>query len=307
MDMKKPFKYLWLWGFLALFPCLPATAALDSSGAPLTFQVLSNGNVIINDGPREVARILLFIFTGEYANHYWEKTFTFPVDNSIEKTSGTSTVLVNKIPVDLEYKVDRLESGVHIHYRLAPRESLEVSRVEAYTSYPYKDWQGAPFEFNDNEGVIPNDPVPDQPDGHWVIREADTSPLSLGPSSTHDGLTFQMATEDLHSVLADDRWYSKNLSIVLGHQRSDGPSKWIWEKGKPEDFNFTLTYNRPMAPLSPLSNIAASIKTGPTSTPTLSPTPLENDCLDRTVDDPRGPGPRRISACADQSLGREVE
>ncbi|HTC20316.1 MAG TPA: hypothetical protein VK859_05690, partial [bacterium] len=283
--MKISVKYLWLGALLVWGFGLP-TAAAGSSGGPLTFQVLGNGTVIINDGPQEVARVHLMIFTGEYANHYWEKTFTFAADNNIEKSSGTNTVLVNKVPVDLDYNVERLESGVHIHYHLAPRESIEVSRVEVYTSYPYKDWQGAPFAFNDNEAVIPNDPVPDTPDGNWVIREAQSSPLALGPSVTHSRLTFQMADEDLNLILADDRWYNRDLSIVLGHERSDSPSRWIWEKGQPKDFDFTLTYNRPMAPLFPSSlNPAVPEKAGPSSTPTITPTPLQDDCLDRVVDD----------------------
>jgi hypothetical protein len=278
--LREALKALCLAGLFTLGPGPAATAQEAAGGPTLTFHVLNSGTVVINDGSREIARVFLYIFTGKYINHYWEGTFTFSADNAAEKEKGTSAVMVNGVPVDLAYNAERLDNGVKVHYRLAPRENVDVSLVQVYTSYPYVDWQGAPFEFNSNEGVIADDPVPESPESTWKIREANASPLLLGPSKTHDGLVFKMAAEGLNLILADNRWYDKKLCIILSHERVDSAKSSLWEKGRAKDFDFTLSYNRPMAPLSPASPIPVM-----TATPAPTATPLGTGCPPFLIDD----------------------
>ena len=247
---------------------------MDSSGAPLSYRVLDNGTVVVMDGAQEVIHIEPVIFTGNFVEKHWEGYFEFHVPGLAGKETGLNPVAqVKGVPIDLQYSIEPLESGLRIHYLLVPRQSIEVSCVEVYARFPYPDWQGDPFDFNDNQGFIPADRVT-----NWAIRQADSAPLSIGPSHTHGGLTVQMTSEGLHLIMADDRDYGPTLSMVYSH--NDSKPNWIWEKGEKKDFNFTITFNRKMA-----SSPAGSAKMGPTATPTITPTPLQNDCLDRLVDD----------------------
>ncbi len=285
MDMKKSLEHLWLWGFLLLGSCLPAAAAAESTAGPLSYQVLDNGSLVAKDNVLEIVHIAPVLFTGNFVDKHWEGFFEFHPASPSEKKEGVTAVARLKGGlIDLQYDIESLESGLHIHYLLVPRESVEVSCVQVYANFPYSDWQGDPFQFNDNEGFIPVDKETD-----WAIRQADSAPLSLGPSHAHGGLTVQMTSEGLHMVVADNRFYSPDLSIIYSH--NDSKPNWIWEKGEKKEFDFTITFNRAMAPLpGSASSVRVGAKTGPAATPTLSPTPLENDCLDRVIDDFEDPG-----------------
>ena len=271
--MNKIMKLPWLLVLLLWGACYLSATAAESS-FPFTFQVHDNGEVIVKDGYQEIVRVFPWIFTGNWIHHHWKGEFLFKATSNAEMEKGTSTVLLNKVHIDLEYSVECLNNGLRFHYRLEPRETIQVSDVEVYCRFPYPDWQGTSFEFNGTEGFIPIDAWKEKaPENNWLIRQADSVPLSLGPSRYHGGLTVQMVPENLYVLLADDRWYDPKLSIVLNHNDAPGfgnnpPPNWVWEKGQAKDFNFTLTFNRAM-----------SCQPTPTRTllPLTTPTPTPND------------------------------
>jgi hypothetical protein len=279
--MKNSVKSLWLGSLLTLVPCLPAVA--DNNASPLSVQAFDSGTVIVMDNLREIVHINPVIFTGNFVEKHWEGYYPFKAGHPAELKPGFNALAqVHGVPVDLQYSVEPSGTGLHIHYHLVPRESVEVSCVQVYASFPYSDWQGDPYEFNDNEGLIPADKVTD-----WVIRQADSAPLSMGPSHTYGGLTVQMTSEGLHLVMADNRFYSPQLCMVYSH--NDSKPNWIWEKGEKKDFDFTITFNRPVGSGSAAS-VGGKANNLPALTPTITPTPLENDCLDRVIDDFEDPG-----------------
>ncbi len=263
-------KRYWLWGLLALGPFHPAIATADNSTPSLTTEVFDSGTIVVKDHLQEVVHINPVIFTGNFVEKHWEGTFEFQAGRSSELEPGFNAITrVHGVPVDLQYSVEPSGTGLHIHYHLVPRESVEVSCIDVYASFPYSDWQGDSYEFNDNEGLIPVDRVTD-----WAIRQADSAPLSMGPSHNHGGLTVQMTSEGLHLVMADNRFYSPQLSMVYSH--NDSKPNWIWEKGEKKDFDFTITFNRPIGAPSD-------------GAPALGPSPMWKGCPSTLIDDFQDP------------------
>jgi|GEM_PF-6375845 len=274
--MKKHFLNICLGFILTLASTVSVLA--DSNGLPLTIQVHENGEVIVTDGFQELARVFPWVFTGKWVHHHWQGSFLFKTGSDLERTEGSCSVTVNQVPVDLDYRVKCLEKGLDVIYRLAPRENLSVSAVEVYCRFPYSDWQGCPYTFNGDEGFIPIDAWKEKnPENAWLIRQADSSSLSIGPSRYHGGLTAEMKPDNLYVLFADDRWYDPKLSIVLNHNDAPGYGSnpapdWIWEKGQSKNFHFTLTFNRALAcPPGPFPTPAKEEKPQPTATATQTP------------------------------------
>lgn len=284
------------WIFLLLF----CTGMLWAQGSArsLDYCVLPNGEVLITDGGRGVADIHPYIFTGHYGGAYWDNNFVFKAAESGKQNGDFNAVATIKdTKVDMRYDVKSLSNGLHIHYQLVPRDAVNVSLVDIYALFPYSDWVNAPFEFNDNEGDIPDGPTPVPGSRSWLLREADSAPISIGPSPRLGGLAFQMTAEGLHLQLSDNRYYDGNLAVIYSNRESG--ADWTWGDGEKKDFDFTLTFNRPMAPQPCMSS--TPVPTGPippTVTPTATDTPYPPDCLDPLIDDfedptRNGPPPSR--------------
>lgn len=264
-------------GFFLSMVWISSASAKEISPAPFTFEVRDNGDVIVSDGFQEIARVFPWVFTGKWVHHHWQGSFLFISRNDTKNIAGSCAVTVNQVPVELKYQIECLENGLRIHYQLEPLENLKVSAVEVYCRFPYTDWQGCPFDFNNEKGFIPIDAWKEKnPENAWLIRQADSASLSIGPSRYHGGLTAQVNPENLYVLFADDRWYDPKLSIVLNHNDAPGygsnpPPNWSWEKGQEKDFNFTLTFSRPMAcQPSPSPNRLSPKKETPSPTFTAS-------------------------------------
>ncbi len=272
--MKTKFKYVFLTGALLFILC-QATTACPESVPPFAYQIENNGDVVVQDGYLEIARIFPWIFTGKRTRHHWQGSFLYKETTPSGPSQGSGTLMVNHVPVDMDYKVECLETGLKIHYRLEPRETLQASAVEVYCRFPYGDWQGCSFDFNGQKGFIPIDAWNEKnPDSAWLIEQSANSPLVLGPSRYHSALTARLDPQNLNVLLADDRRENPKLSIVLNHDDVPGygsnpPPNWIWEKGQAKEFDFTLTFNRAMD-CSTQSTPATAKTTA--STPVFSPT-----------------------------------
>lgn len=139
--MNNLVKSLWLGSLLALGQCLPASAS-DKSASPLSIQAFDSGTVVIKDNLQEVLHVNPVIFTGNFVEKHWEGYFPFQAGRANELRPGFNAIArVNGVLVDLLYRVETSGSGLHIYYHLVPRESVEVSCVQVYASFPYSDWQ----------------------------------------------------------------------------------------------------------------------------------------------------------------------
>jgi hypothetical protein len=249
--------------FLSILAALPLRALAQEAG-PLCYQVYKNGTVIVSDGPKEIVRIFPHLFAGgpfyfrQVPSPRMEDSFLFtPFPKGKKHGDYDATANVHGGEVDLSYRVERLSFGLRIHYTLEPRINIQLGRVQVYTRFDHADWKNAPLSFNDNEGYVPDLPKGDSLWG-FILRSAYSSPISLGPSPALGGLAFQMSSKGLYTELVGNERWGRSLGIVYSRHEFSFPQtrepvhlfykEWIWEQGVEKNFDFDITFNRPMAP-----------------------------------------------------------
>jgi hypothetical protein len=266
---------------LPLTTGFPAAAQVDLLAPPLTYQVLENSEIVIRDGENEVCHILPFIASGKASgaaggfNHF-DKIYGLKSGSQAGVERGFDVAAqVDGLLVDVRVLADPFENGLHIRYVLKPRETVVVSRVNIATYFKYAEWQGAQYRLGSAMGVIP-----DRTASVGVIRQADSAPLSMGPSFLHGGLAVEMSSDDLN-LLFGNNWYDRPaLSVIYAQDDSklNASCDWNWWLSGVKTFNFTLTFNRHVDP-TPLGQ--ANYKTIPLApTPTIQVQPSTAEKMD---------------------------
>jgi CubicO group peptidase (beta-lactamase class C family) len=213
-----------------------------TSESPLSVLVLENGLVRVFDQMNSVAIIVPQIFSKGWGYGY--QGFG---DYRKPGNSTGSFILRDGTVVDFQSRVERLPRGLHIHYSMTAPKDLEMSCVRATVAFPYVDWQGASYRFNEKTGEIPL-LAQDNP----VIAQDHSDPLTLGPSPVH-GLTLGLDNGGYLLTLQDNRKWSPDLLAFYTHGES-GEKTWTWKKGEEKTFDFTVNLNRAVEPFPQVGN-----------------------------------------------------
>lgn len=283
--------------YVLLLATLPRWVKAQESKTPLCYEAYQNGTVVVTDGPREVVRIIPHLFAGKKI--YVQQAPSPRMDDSVTfmalppgKKAGdfNARALLGGGEVDLRYGVERLAFGLHFHYLLVPRANLQVGRVQVYAWFSYFDWRGLPVDFNDNEAPVPDMPEGDSP-WSFIFRKAYSSPVSMGPSPALGGLAVQMGSKDLFTELVLNQRWGQGLGVVYTHHEFSFPNSrepihlfyndWVWEQGVEKVFDFTMIFNRPMAP-SPCVTVTPAARKNPPAPASLF-TPLPAPSPTRTA------------------------
>lgn len=262
--MKIPvFKWVFIFSFIFL-PLKLLAETVSPSGPPLDARILENGDVIITDNGQEIAHLFLDIWMGVWP---WPHNATFKPGGKNEREKGFNGVAdVNGVDVDLKSRIEVLKNGLHVHYTLVPRDTVMVANVQARVSLPVQDWLGADYQLDQTQGRVVDS----------LGVEADSSSISLGPS--HGGLKWQINATELHVVLFDERhWNLSNLVVDFTHNEPTHVP-WNWNAGEEKNFDYTITFNRPLAAFG-------AVATPPAAAPGTHPLPLFKGCPLPPIDD----------------------
>ena len=143
--------------------------------------------------------------------------------------------------ISLSATVEALPQGLHFRVSMTPSQDTQALAARMAWNAPYSLWQGQPYQWKGGGGFVPvSKPA------NVVIAQTEAPLVTLGPSSALDGLTMDLSSTALSTQLADSRAWGGNLSIIFSHGEKDA-SPWAWAKGEAKDFDFTVSFNRPVA------------------------------------------------------------
>ncbi len=214
-----------------------AVLAEAVSPPPLTVQTTVTGVVLVTENQLKVLEIEPIIYT-----EGWKQQRFRCSDRSLDFNPVCLLGKDAKDCVDMKATAEILPDGLlHIHYAMKPRKTIHVICVRPEITLPYANWVKRPFQLGDNQGLVPVEPVKD-----LIFSQAVSQPLVLGPTQAHGGLSVTLTAPGLQTFLQDSRKWTPDLLAYLTHQEpSDKP--WKWNEGEEKDFDFTLSFNRPLA------------------------------------------------------------
>jgi CubicO group peptidase (beta-lactamase class C family) len=209
-----------------------AAYAHSVPAAPLVVQTTVTGVVIVTENRLKVLEIEPIIY-----EEGWQDDHFMCFYKSIDFNPAC---LLGKDAVDMKATAEILPDGLHIHYAMKPRKTVNVICVRPEITLPYASWLKRPFQLGDNQGLVPDESVKD-----FIFSQAVSKPLVLGPTQAHGGLSITLTAPGLQTFLQDNRKWTPDLLAYLTHQEpSDKP--WQWNGGEEKDFDFTLSFNRPL-------------------------------------------------------------
>lgn len=202
----------------------------DKAGS-LSVKVLPNHSVAIARGRKPVAVLAPEIFT-----EGWAKQALAP------RPQGVYGIvpLKGQGRVGLQTLVKVVKNGIRLRFTLAPLETVKVIHLRLVVGLPYKDWEGSPYKLGGKAGKVPA-----KAPGNIRMAEAQSTPLTLGPSPVHKGLTFTMKAPGLYSVLQDNRQWTPFLQAFVNRHEPAEPA-WEWKKGRKKIFNLMLLFSVPV-------------------------------------------------------------
>jgi hypothetical protein len=195
----------------------------------LTVKVNSNGSVHLLQERRTVAMVAPEIFTEGWAKQSLAAHPQGPY--GIVPLAGQGRV-------GLKTVVKAAKTDLHLRFTLTPLETVKAIHLRLVVSLPYKDWLGSPYRLDKTAGRIPA-----KKPANIRLAEAQSTPLTLGPSST--GLTLGLKAPRLYTVLQDNRQWSPFLQAFVNRHEPAEPA-WQWKKDRKKAFNFTLSFPIPV-------------------------------------------------------------
>lgn len=242
MNMRKMVVLLLvpIWFFLVLHFGNRAFAN-SVPAAPLVVQTTETGVVIVTENRLKVLEIEPMIYTEGWQHHHFMCS-----DKSLD---FNPVCLLGKDAVDMKATAEILPDGLlHIHYAMKPRNTVNVICVRSEITFHYVSWVKRPYQLGDNQGLVPIEPVKD-----FIFSQAVSKPLILGPTQAQGGLSVTLTAPGLQTFLQDSRKWTPDLLTFLTHQEpSDKP--WKWNGGEAKDFDFTISFNRPLTPFPGVVN-----------------------------------------------------
>lgn len=197
----------------------------------LNVQINPNGSVNIFEGRKVAALIAPEIFTEGWAKQ-----------SLAARPLGLQGIvpLAGQGRVGLQTTAKLVYKGLRLRFTLIPLEKVKVIHLRLVISLPYKNWEKSPYQLGRKTGKVPvNPPV------HIRIAEAQSTPLSLGPSPVNKGLSFRLKAPRLYTVLQDNRQWSPYLQAFMNRHEPVEPA-WEWKKGRKKVFEFTLFFPMPI-------------------------------------------------------------
>jgi hypothetical protein len=189
-----------------------------------TAQVGPNGLVKVTQGRKLVALIAPEIFTEGWA----KRSLT-------ARPQGAHGII--PIPgqgwVALQTTVKPVKSGIRLRFTLTPLETVKVIHLRLVMNLPYNDWLNSRYQLGRKAGRIPT-----KKPANIRLAEAQSTPLTLGPSPLHDGLTLGLKAPKLYTVLQDNRQWTPYLQAFVNRHEPNDPA-WEWRQKKV--FAFTLS------------------------------------------------------------------
>jgi len=203
--------------------------------SPITYQVLANGSVEFFDGTHSIGSIEPSIFSGGWQYH------TFGL--SMDPTSDLQGVcaLNDGVTVTLKATVEPVPGGLHFHYSLMPNQDFSAEAVRVPIYFRYSEWQGSSFQWGPEQGTISTGPIQDES----VLGSSNKETLILGPSKTLNGLTVTFQHRQGTLSLLDLRKWNPDLAACFT-QDEPVTQSWTWKASDPKNYDFTLTFNRPL-------------------------------------------------------------
>lgn len=200
----------------------------------LTVKVLPNQSMNLTLGGKFVGSIAPEVFTEGWAKQ-----------SLSARPQGRYGVipLAGQKKVGLQSSAKVLKNNLHLRFTLAPLEKVKAIHLRLVLSLPYKDWLESPYKLGGKTGRVPTK----QP-ANIRLAEAQSSPLTLGPSTTHQGLVFRLKAPRLYTVLQDNRQWSPYLQAFVNRHEPAEPA-WEWKRGRKKVFDFTLSFSLPIHPM----------------------------------------------------------
>ncbi|SRR5579871_2686995 len=202
-----------------------------SPKAGLVLKVLPNQSVAITLGPKTVAWMAPEIFTEGWAKQ-----------SLAVRPQGSYGVvpLKGQGRVGLQTLAKMTKKGVRLRFTLTPLETVKAIHLRLVLGLPYKDWQGSFYQLGAKRGKIPA-----KAPANIRIAEAQSTPLTLGPSRLPKGLALEMKAPRLYTVLQDNRQWTPTLQAFVNRHEPAEPA-WEWKKGRKKVFGFTLSFSVPI-------------------------------------------------------------
>ena len=199
----------------------------------LTVKILPNQSVNLALGQKLVASIAPEVFTEGWAKQAL----------SARPQGRYGTIPVGKGRVGLQAAAKAAGNSLHLRFILTPLETVKAIHLRLVVSLPYKDWLESPYKLGGKTGRVPTK----QP-ANFRLAEAQSTPLTLGLSPVHGGLTLRMKAPRLYTVLQDNRQWSPFLQAFVNRHEPAEPA-WEWKKGRKKIFDFTLSFSLPIHPM----------------------------------------------------------
>lgn len=148
--------------------------------------------------------------------------------------------LAGKGRVGLQTAMKILKNSLRLRFTLIPLETVKAIHLRLVVSFPYKNWLESPYKLGAKSGRVPT-----KPPANIRLAEAQSTPLTLGPSTTHKGLILRMKAPRLYTVLQDNRQWSPYLQAFVNRHEPAEPA-WEWKKGRKKIFSFVLSFSIPI-------------------------------------------------------------